>query len=63
MSDAKAAADRSQGTVDGLLNNESARELCRHLNRRIRIEGLYVQTPTWPTKNWQTYWTLSLKSW
>ena len=33
------ARDRKCHTVDGVLENESATELCRHLNRRISIEG------------------------
>lgn len=33
------ARDRDYHTVDGVLKNESANELCRHLNRRISIEG------------------------
>ena len=32
------ARDRSNQTVDGILKNESADELCRHLNGRINIE-------------------------
>lgn len=32
------AIDREHHTVDGVLNNESADELCRHLNGRINIE-------------------------
>ncbi len=33
------ARDRNRHTVDGILNNESADELCRHLNGRISIEA------------------------
>ena len=33
------ARDRKQHTVDGILENESADELCRHLNGRISIEA------------------------
>ena len=33
------ARDREKNTVDGILENESANELCRHLNGRISIEG------------------------
>lgn len=33
------ARDRNQHTVDGMLENESANELCRHLNGRISIEA------------------------
>ena len=32
------ARDRTCHTVDGVLNRESANELCRHLNGRINIE-------------------------
>ena len=33
------ARDRERHTVDGILENESADELCRHLNGRISIEA------------------------
>jgi transposase-like protein len=33
------ARDRSRNTVDGVLENESADELCRHLNGRISIQA------------------------
>ncbi len=33
------ARDRKGHTVDGILENESANELCRHLNGRISIEA------------------------
>ena len=33
------ARDRQQHTVDGVLKNESAKELCKHLNGRIRVEA------------------------
>ena len=33
------ARDRKRNTVDGILKNESAKELCRHLNGRISIEA------------------------
>ena len=33
------ARDRERHTVDGVLENESANELCRHLNGRISIEA------------------------
>ena len=33
------ARDREKNTLDGILENESANELCRHLNGRISIEG------------------------
>ncbi len=33
------ARDRERHTVDGILENESANELCRHLNGRISIEA------------------------
>ena len=33
------ARDREKHTVDGVLENESANELCRHLNGRISIEA------------------------
>ena len=33
------ARDRKQHTVDGILENESADELCQHLNGRISIEA------------------------
>ena len=32
------ARDRGKQTVDGVLENGSAQELCRHLNSRINIE-------------------------
>ena len=34
------ARDRSDATVDAVLENESADELCRHLNGRINIEAV-----------------------
>lgn len=33
------ARDRNKNTVDGVLENESATELCRHLNGRISIQA------------------------
>ncbi|WP_095211328.1 IS1595 family transposase [Endozoicomonas ascidiicola] len=33
------ARDRNRNTVDGVLENESANELCRHLNGRISIQA------------------------
>ena len=34
------ARDRKKHTVDGLMKNESANELCRHLNGKISIEAV-----------------------
>ena len=34
------ARDRDNQTVDGILENHSADELCRHLNGRINIEAV-----------------------
>ncbi|MGI9280927.1 MAG: IS1595 family transposase, partial [Endozoicomonas sp.] len=34
------ARDRSDATVDAVLDNESADELCKHLNGRINIEAV-----------------------
>ncbi len=34
------ARDRDNQTVDGILENQSADELCRHLNGRINIEAV-----------------------
>ena len=34
------ARDRQKHTVDGILDNESADELCRHLKGRINIETI-----------------------
>ena len=34
------ARDRERHTVDGVLNNETADELCRHVNGRINIEAV-----------------------
>ena len=36
------ARDRDNQTVDGILENQSADELCRHLNGRINIEESYA---------------------
>ncbi|MCL6270734.1 IS1595 family transposase [Sansalvadorimonas sp. 2012CJ34-2] len=40
------ARDRSCHTVDGILNNESAKELCRHLNGRIDVETVVCADAT-----------------
>lgn len=57
------ARDRNQHTVDGMLENESANELCRHLNGRISIEATVCEMHTLHMKSLQKSSVLSLRSW